>query len=140
MFQPTPYPDNLPKPRKLSIFEDQARSLGLSHRLYRPPLTTCFENGYSNAGVEMQQSTGSGNECTGVNDGSKNSVLTTYLADAWTWGAEIFCGIAVNHVRKLDENGGYMVYYHLSEDHLETKRLMWVHAVRMNAGRRWLGY
>lgn len=129
MFEPIPYPEDLPKPQKFSAFEDQVSSLGLSHRLFRPPLTTRFVNGFNSAGVEMKRSTGSGNECTGVNDGSKNSVLTTYLADAWTWGADMFCGIEVKHIRKLDNNG-YVIYYEMMDDLLEKKRLMWVHAVR----------
>lgn len=37
----------------------------------------------------MKASTLSGQDCTGVNDGSKNSVLMNYLPDAWNWGAEM---------------------------------------------------
>ncbi|KAJ4992841.1 glucose-methanol-choline oxidoreductase [Stagonosporopsis vannaccii] len=128
MFQPCPYSENMPTPRKLSVFEEQFNSLDLSDTLYRPPLTTRFETGINSVGVNMKRSTGSGNECTGVNDGSKNSVLTTYLADAWTWGAEIFCGVEVTHLRKLDDDEGYVVYYNLIDDQLERKRLMWVRA------------
>jgi hypothetical protein len=37
----------------------------------------------------MHASTGSGNDTTGVNDGSKTTTLVTYLSDAWNWGAEM---------------------------------------------------
>ena len=130
MFQPNPYPEFMPRPRKLSAFEDQAHHLGLSHRLYCPPLTTKFESGVNSAGVEMELSTGSGNECTGINDGSKNSVLTTYLADAWTWGAEMFCSIDVKYLKKNQDGSGYVIYYEVFDDHLKKKRQMWVRAVR----------
>lgn len=77
----------------------------------------------------MYPNTGSGNECTGVNDGSKNSVLVTYLADAWNWGAEIFCNIKVQYVRKSSHGKGYIVFYEVLDSRSRTKRLSWVRAV-----------
>jgi hypothetical protein len=129
MLQPSPYPQSLPKPRKLHVFEQQAKSLGLGHRLFRPPLTVSFNDCTNSAGVTMRPSAGSGNECTGLNDGSKTSVLTTYLADAWTWGAEIFCGVDVSHVRRRGREEGYTVHFSLTDNH-SAKQSMWVHAVR----------
>lgn len=129
MFQPKPYPESMSKPCKLSVFENQATELGLHDRFYRPPLTTSFEDGVNNAGVLMCRSTCSGNESTGINDGSKKSVLVTYLADAWTWGAEIFCGVDVRHIRALGNKRGYVVFYELSDGWQGNKRLMWVCAV-----------
>lgn len=58
----------------------------------------------------MQANQGSGHESTGLNDGSKNSVPVTYLADAWNWGAEIFCGCEVRYVEKAAKQG-YTVYF-----------------------------
>lgn len=130
MFRPTPFPNHMPKPSKTSIFEEQARSLGLHRYLFRPPLTTYFEDGINRAGVEMRQSARSGNECTGVNDGSKNSVLVTYLADAWTWGTEMFCGIDVRYVQRAEKEDGYVVYYESVDSPFGRKRRMWVQAVR----------
>lgn len=76
----------------------------------------------------MLESTGSGNECTGVNDGSKNSVLVTYLSDAWARGAELFCEIDVRYIKKKDRGKGYIIFYEISngKSHKVTK---WVSAV-----------
>jgi hypothetical protein len=83
----------------------------------------------------MQAARGSGNECTGVNDGSKNSILTTYLADAWHWGAEMFCETEVRYIVEDKERGGYRVFYTSSKDKKSSARcaddeeLSWVWAV-----------
>lgn len=77
----------------------------------------------------MRHSTDSGNECTGINDGSKSSVLVTYLADAWNWSAEIFCGIDVSHLRRNGKRDGYVIYYKTLSGRNKEKRLMWVRAV-----------
>ena len=79
----------------------------------------------------MCVSTGSGNECTGINDGSKNSVLTTYLADAWNWGTEIFCGVEVSHIQTLGEGEGYLVHYALLDGRQVRSPMLWVRAVRL---------
>ncbi|KAH7345933.1 hypothetical protein BKA66DRAFT_433768 [Pyrenochaeta sp. MPI-SDFR-AT-0127] len=129
MLQPTPYPLSHPTPLKSSTFEAQARRLGVHGNFYRPPLTTFFHHANNRAGVQMHESTGSGNECTGTNDGSKNSVLATYLADAWSWGAEIFCAVDVKYIRKKGRNDGYLVFYELiGEGKGEERRKMWVRA------------
>lgn len=77
----------------------------------------------------MRPSSGSGNEGTGLNDGSKNSVLVTYLADAWTWGAEIFCGVNVTHVSKAERDEGHVVYYTLLDSRQNSRCSMWMRAV-----------
>ncbi|CAG8634751.1 16267_t:CDS:10, partial [Cetraspora pellucida] len=46
-----------------------------------------------------------GNDCTGVNDGSKNSTLMNYVPDAWNHGCEIFCQINVQRIKKEKESG-----------------------------------
>jgi hypothetical protein len=78
--------------------------------------------------MHMRGSTGSGNECTGVNDGSKNSVLVTYLADAWARGAELFYGVDVSYVKNKDHGEGYIVFYKTSSGR-EEKTMKWVSAV-----------
>lgn len=82
----------------------------------RTPLTTTFQAGRNSTGVAMHANQGSGHESTGLNDGSKNSVPVTYLADAWNWGAEIFCGCEVRYVEVERGVGGgqgntYTVYF-----------------------------
>lgn len=122
-------------PKKLSVLEAQAKALGQEENFYRPPQTTFFHNGRNSAGVEMNASTGSGQDCTGVNDGSKNSVLVTYIADAWNWGAEIFCECEVRYIHKEQDQDGYTIFFAWHgdgrgkfEDEFQTQ-LMWVRAV-----------
>lgn len=87
----------------------------------------------------MYANTGSGHETTGLNDGSKNSVATTYLADAWNWGAEIFCGCEVRYVEKDVDGNGYIIHFAwhgsgrsvFSENFKE--QLFWVKAVGTDA-------
>ncbi|KAF9469642.1 Alpha/Beta hydrolase protein [Collybia nuda] len=138
MLTPTPYPHTFPTPHKLSLLEKQAAFLGQSHNFYRPPQTTFFHSGSNAAGVQMAASSGSGQDCTGVNDGSKNSVLVSYLADAWAWGAEIFCECEVRYIRSEEDHeggrGGYTIFFAWHGDGREAfddefcDALMWVWA------------
>ena len=128
MFLPKPYPSTSPTPLKLATFEDQAHKLGVHDHFYRPLLTTHFEPQINTVGVYMRESTGSGNECSGTNDGSKSSVLVTYLADAWSRGAEVYCGIDVRYVMKREGENGYVIFYETTT-HSGEKRTMWVIAV-----------
>ncbi|KAJ5169647.1 uncharacterized protein N7500_002430 [Penicillium coprophilum] len=109
MLQPSTYPDTS-TPNKLEHLQEQSKWLGGKESFNRVPLTISFRNGPNNAGVPMKASKRSGHECTGLNDGSKNSVATTYLADAWNWGAEIFCGCEVRFVEKTD-GAGYTIHF-----------------------------
>lgn len=133
MLQPSTYPDDL-SPNKLKHLQEELRWLGKRNNFYRVPLTIFFHNGCNNAGVPMQANRQSGHECTGLNDGSKNSVATTYLADAWNWGAEIFCGCEVRFVENMD-GGGYTIHFawhgsgrSVFADHFK-EQLFWVKAV-----------
>ncbi|KAJ6162957.1 hypothetical protein N7497_002936 [Penicillium chrysogenum] len=132
MLQPSTYPENS-TPSKLEHLSKESRWLGEKGNFYRVPLTIFFHNGRNSAGVPMQANRQSGHECTGLNDGSKNSVATTYLADAWNWGAEIFCGCEVQFVEKTD-GGGYTIYFawhgsgrSVFTDHFK-EQLFWVKA------------
>jgi hypothetical protein len=135
MLSPTPYPSTYPRLKKLDLLEKQAAFQGQEQNFYRAPQTTFFHDGVNNAGVEMKASTGSGQDCTGVNDGSKNTVLVTYLADAWNWGAEIFCECQVQYIEEDREQGGYLVFFAWlggKRDAFEdavVEQLMWVRAV-----------
>ncbi|KHN98386.1 cholesterol oxidase precursor [Metarhizium album ARSEF 1941] len=135
VLEPTPYPDDWPRLSKVEVFKRQAHMMGLGGRYYKVPQTTRFQPGINSCGVNMLPSTLTGQDTTGVNDGSKTTTLVTYLADAWNWGAEIFCQCEVRHVEKVaDGRGGYIVYFawhghkrarfkrRLHED------LLWVHA------------
>ncbi|CAG8906406.1 unnamed protein product [Penicillium egyptiacum] len=132
MLQPSTYPKNS-TPNKLDHLQKESKWLGGKENFYRVPLTIFFRNGRNSAGVPMQANRQSGHECTGLNDGSKNSVATTYLADAWNWGAEIFCGCEVRFVEKTD-GGGYTIHFawhgsgrSVFADHFK-EQLFWVKA------------
>jgi hypothetical protein len=111
MLQPTPYPQSYPGLKKLEHLRRDSELLGKSKNFYRTPLTISFQEGRNNVGVAMQANRGSGHESTGLNDGSKNSVAVTYLADAWNWGAEIFCGCEVKYVERCEDGVGYTVHF-----------------------------
>ena len=96
MLEPEPYPENLQEPLKLQMLRKQtdvvreyAEGKGWKPNFYRPPQTTKFTEGPNSTGIHMQASTLTGQDCTGVNDGSKSTTLVTYLSDAWNWGAEM---------------------------------------------------
>ena len=89
MLEPEPYPSEFPKLPKLGLLKKQAAAVGLEKKFYRVPQTTRFRDGPNRTGVEMQASTLTGMDLTGVNDGSKSSTLVNYLSDAWNWGAEM---------------------------------------------------
>lgn len=117
------------------MLQKQAYALGQGENFYRVPQTTFFRDGLNKAGVTMTSSTGSGQDCTGINDGSKNSVLMNYIPDAWNHGAEIFCECEVRYIKKHPSGVGYLVFYawHGGGGHnfnnIFSEQLMWVHAV-----------
>jgi hypothetical protein len=92
VLQPQPYPETFARLDRLAVLEEQAGLLGEEYkkRFRRVPQTTTFEDGVNNMGVQQSQSTLSGQDATGVNDGSKNSTLMNYLPDAWNRGAEMY--------------------------------------------------
>ena len=148
MLQPKAYPEDFPTLPKLELLEKQSGILkrklaeethhaGEEVRrteFYRVPQTTRFEDGTNFAGVQMQASSLTGMDSTGVNDGSKSSTLVTYLSDAWNWGAEMFCECEVRYVKKHPTAEGYLVFFawHGSKRPVFTNHiyndLMWVHA------------
>ncbi|RDW87272.1 FAD protein [Coleophoma crateriformis] len=133
VLQPEPYPEDWPALPKLTMLEKQAEALGLGNKFYRPPQTTRFMGGPNSTGVEMYPSALTGMDSTGVNDGSKSSTLVNYLADAWNWGAEMFCECEVRYIKKHPKEG-YLVFYawHGSKRGAFQKNLyedlMWVYA------------
>lgn len=134
VLQPEEYPQDWPDLPKLTMLERQAKALGWGDKFKRVPQTTRFKGGPNSTGVEMYPSALTGMDSTGVNDGSKSSTLVNYLADAWNWGAEMFCECEVRYIKKHPHEEGYLVFFawhgssrgdfqsNLYED------LMWVHA------------
>ncbi|KAL7273366.1 hypothetical protein RUND412_003786 [Rhizina undulata] len=133
VLQPEPYPDNFPKLSKLSLLEKQAERLGYHEQFYRPPQTTRFTDGPNSTGVNMKASTLTGQDSTGVNDWSKNSVLMNYLPDAWNWGAEIFCECEVRYIKRDPSGTGWLIFFAWHGDERSGFKdsyedLMWVKA------------
>ncbi|KAK6415765.1 hypothetical protein LTR95_017549 [Oleoguttula sp. CCFEE 5521] len=110
MLEPQSYPKNRESVRKYSVFKEQAHLAGLANHYVPAKQTIAFEDRINAAGLDLQASTLSGQDSTGLNDGSKNSVLATYLADAWCFGAEIHCGCDVRYVKKHPKTG-WLIYY-----------------------------
>jgi hypothetical protein len=134
VLQPEPYPLDFPDLPKLQLLQKQAELMNLGDKFYRVPQTTRFVDGPNSTGVEMQASALTGQDATGLNDGSKSTTLVNYLSDAWNWGAEMFCECEVRYIKKAPSGEGYIVYFawhgskrgafktYVYED------LMWVHA------------
>ncbi|KAK3905343.1 cholesterol oxidase, partial [Staphylotrichum tortipilum] len=134
VLEPEEYPAEWPELPKAKLFQKQAELLGLGDKFRRVRQTTRFANGPNKCGVEMSPSSLTGQDTTGLNDGSKNTTLVTYVADAWNWGAEIFCECEVRYIEKVKNGEGYRVYFAwhgrnrgLFKANLHGD-LMWVHA------------
>ncbi|KAK3378547.1 hypothetical protein B0H63DRAFT_437196 [Podospora didyma] len=135
VLEPEAYPDDWPTLPKLEMLKKQATHLGLEQNFHKVRQTTRFRNGPNSCGVEMMPSALTGQDCTGVNDGSKTTTLVTYLADAWNWGAELFCECEVRYIEKAKApQTGYLIYFAwhgrnrgLFKANLHGD-LMWVHA------------
>ncbi|KAK8066348.1 glucose-methanol-choline oxidoreductase [Apiospora hydei] len=136
MLEPKEYPADWPVLPKLELLKKQAEHLGMSDKFRRVRQTTRFQNGPNRAGVEMSPSALTGQDATGLNDGSKNTTLVTYVADAWNWGAEIFCESEVRYIAKAPDREGYIIYFAWhgrNRGHFKANLhgdLMWVHAKR----------
>ncbi|KAK6209218.1 hypothetical protein LQW54_006538 [Pestalotiopsis sp. IQ-011] len=134
MLEPETYPDDWPALPKLELLKRQAEALNMKDKFRKVEQTTRFRNGPNAAGVEMTPSGLTGQDCTGVNDGSKNSTLVTYVADAWNWGAEIFCESEVRYITKAPGREGWLIYFAWhgrNRGHFKANLhgdLMWVHA------------
>jgi hypothetical protein len=133
MLQPEEYPANWPRLPKSELLRYEAELMGLKDKVKTAEQTTRFHNGRNSVGVQMNPSSLTGQDLTGLNDGSKNSVLVTYLADAWNWGAEMFCECEVRHITKAPGRPGYIVYFawHGNNSQIpgsDDSNLMWVHA------------
>ncbi|KAM3491958.1 hypothetical protein MY3957_004712 [Beauveria namnaoensis] len=135
VLEPEPYPQDWPVLKKTVRLQKQAQAFGVGDRFYRVPQTTRFRHSISSAGLPMAPSTLTGQDATGVNDGSKTTTLVTYLADAWHWGADMFCACEVRYVEKASvELGGYLVYFAAHDSARAAfardryAELSWVHA------------
>ncbi|KAG9642393.1 hypothetical protein KCU64_g12174, partial [Aureobasidium melanogenum] len=127
MLEPTKSTKAFPKD---DVFRRQAIHVGLGDCFKSVDQTVTFEDKRNATGVPMKASTFSGQDIQGINDHSKNNVLGTYLADAWSFGAELYCGCDVQYIKKHPE-GGYLVYFRETSQSLlkyTSRKFRWVHA------------
>ena len=89
MLQPESYPEDLPRIKKQTVLRQQAAAVDLVDQFSAARQTVAFRGKTNVAGVTLKASKLSGQDSLGLNDGSKNTVLTTYLADAFNHGAEM---------------------------------------------------
>ncbi|KAG9560589.1 hypothetical protein KCU79_g7562, partial [Aureobasidium melanogenum] len=130
MLEPTKSRKVFPKD---DVFRRQAIHVGLGDCFMSVDQTVTFEDKYNATGVPMEASTFSGQDIQGINDHSKNHVLATYLADAWSFGAELYCGCDVRYIKKHPE-AGYLVYFREASQSLlryPSKKFRWVHARKL---------
>ena len=90
MLQPEAYPDDLPRIQKERILQQQADAAGVGKQFTAVRQTVAFRDKSNAAGIRLSASKLSGQDSLGLNDGSKNTVLTTYLTDAFNNGAELY--------------------------------------------------
>ena len=101
MLQPESYPDGLPRIVKQTVLQQQAKAVGLGNQYKAVQQTVAFRDKINAAGVQLTASTLSGQDSIGLNDGSKNTVLATYLTDASEFGAEMFVAMYCNRRNRL---------------------------------------
>ncbi|KAJ0161741.1 hypothetical protein CTA2_5668, partial [Colletotrichum tanaceti] len=134
VLEPKAYPEDFPRLAKLDTLEKQAKLMGWGDKFSRVKQTTRFEDGENSTGVYMRASTLSGQDTTGLNDGSKSTTLVNYLSDAWNWGAEMFCQCEVRYVTRAQGREGYIVHFawhggkRANFKDIFHEDLMWVHA------------
>jgi hypothetical protein len=135
VLEPQEYPADWPPLPKLNVLSKQAEALGMRDKFRRVRQTTRFHNGLNAVGVEMQPSQLTGQDATGINDGSKTTTLVTYIADAWNWGMETFCECEVRYITRAPKGReGYIVYFAWHGRNRGIFKvnlhgdLMWVHA------------
>ena len=90
MLQPETYPEDLPPIQKQLVLQQQADMVGLGKQFTTVRQTVAFRDKTTAAGVHLNASKLTGQDSVGLNDGSKNTVLATYLADASNFGAEMY--------------------------------------------------
>lgn len=135
MFQPRRYPIvESPELIKTGIFHEEAEKMGLQDKYGLPAQTTMFRTNPNSSGVLQSASSLNSQDFTGNNDGSKITVLPTYIADAWNSGAEIFTRCEVRHIQEKSPGSseGYIVFFAWhgqNRSSIDTYRdLLWVHA------------
>ncbi|KAL2291944.1 hypothetical protein FJTKL_10646 [Diaporthe vaccinii] len=133
-FRPERYPiEDFPELSKTELFQEEAENIGLRDRYRVAAQTTKFSTGINSSGLEYSASLLNSQDFTGNNDGSKQTVLSTYIADAWNWGAEIFTQCEVRRIQEMSPLGeGYIVFFAWHGQNRSSVDMyrdpLWVHA------------
>jgi cholesterol oxidase len=101
-----------PAPRAAEMVKFKALQAAADGRLpapIAPPVVMSFAEATNAAGIAQPACTRCGDCCAGCNVGAKNTVALTYLPDAANHGAEIFAGLAVDHVRRARDGGWHVM-------------------------------
>lgn len=135
MLSPGAYPTKeFPELSKTELFQEEAAKLGLQDKYKIARQTTMFRTGRNSSGVEHSTSSLNSQDFTGNNDGSKQTVLSTYIADAWNSGAKIFTQCEVRHIQEKSPGSGegYIVFFAWHGQHRSSvdmyRDILWIHA------------
>lgn len=90
MLQPQACPDDFLQSRKYKMLQQQAVTVGLGGSFGPVRQTTAFHERFNASGVRLSANKLNEQDSLGLDDGSKNTVLATYLTDAWKNGAEMY--------------------------------------------------
>lgn len=98
---------------------EKVQALGLAAAAFeRPvdavPLHVTYESGPTAGGVKQEACTQCGDCCGGCNVGAKTTVASTYLADACSFGAEVFTHVRVRSIAK-QADGTWRINARISE-------------------------
>jgi cholesterol oxidase len=110
MLQPSQYPEGVngyPKLPKSEAMKLSAKGMNQEFRYLDINIT--FEDRKNNAGVDQYKCELCGDCMTGCNYGAKNTTLMNYLPDAKNHGAEIFTGVDVQYISKIEDK--WVVHY-----------------------------
>lgn len=129
MLRPARY-TNAPALSKYRALE--TASIAFGQAPVAAPVVVSFEETVNPAGVTQAACTLCGDCCSGCNVGAKNTVAMTYLPDAKAHGAEMFVGLTVSHVEKL--NGGWRVHFAASEEKGDAPSHVDARTVVLSAG------
>lgn len=90
MLQPEACPDDFLQSRKYKMLQRQAVAVGLGESFGPVRQTVAFQKKFNASGVRLSANELNGQDSLGLDDGSKSTVLATYLTDAWKNGAEMY--------------------------------------------------
>ncbi len=114
MLKPSPYPEGkpgYPELAKASGMKTSAAAMKEEFRYLDINVNFEYDNQLNHVGVEQHKCNNCGDCVTGCNHHAKNTLIMNYLPDAVNHGAEIFCEVGVQYLRR--NNNKWVVYFDL---------------------------